>query len=716
MNILEGLNQRQQEAVLAEPGPLLILAGAGSGKTKTLVHRIAYLISEREVKPWNIVAVTFTNKAAREMRDRVYLLLTGQQPPDTGKRIPLESKILPVVGTFHSVCVHILRRDIELLGYKRSFVIYDTQDQLSVIRDIMKHFNIDKKEIKPQALLGMISNAKNELKTPHDVASEVSSFMEELVAKIYPIYQERLKEANALDFDDLIMQTVRLWQQHPDVLERYQDMWQHVMIDEYQDTNTAQYTWAQLLAGKYRNISVIGDDAQSIYGWRGANIQNILSFERDYPETIEIILEQNYRSSKNIVEASNHVVELNKFKKEKKLWTENAHGDKIEIREVFDEKIEANTVVKEILKDTGKYKDPAERAKFPEDDELTYVSEDEPEEPTGILDRVLAVRGGLLGSNMARPTREPTIDISLREAAASTDVPWSDYVMLYRTNAQSRALEEVMLQYGIPYRIIGGIKFYERKEVKDIIAYLRLIANEADATSFKRIVNVPARAIGATSVGKIEAYAQAQRIIMEEACKVGATVLGRSANAASGFAQMMQLLREGVKDLTPAECIDHVLDKTGYKQFLLDGTEEGENRYANVMELKSVCAPFADKKGMEGLQEFLSDVALVSDTDTISDRSQAVTLMTVHSAKGLEFPVVFMCGMEEGIFPHARSIFEPKEMEEERRLAYVGITRAKRKLFLMHTAQRTLYGNTQVNPPSRFIDDIPNEFVERYEL
>ncbi|OQO99590.1 DNA helicase PcrA [Geobacillus sp. 44C] len=640
--LLANLNEQQQAAVKTTEGPLLIMAGAGSGKTRVLTHRIAYLMAEKRIAPWNILAITFTNKAAREMKERVQGLLGGAAEEIW-------------ISTFHSMCVRILRRDIDRIGIDRNFSILDTTDQLSVLKNILKEKNIDPKKFDPRAILGTISNAKNELLTPEKFAKKVSSYYEKIVSDVYEEYQKRLLRNHALDFDDLIMTTIQLFERVPEVLEHYQYKFQYIHIDEYQDTNRAQYVLVKMLASRFKNICVVGDADQSIYRWRGADIQNILSFEKDYPNAKVILLEQNYRSTKRILQAANEVIEHNVNRKPKKLWTENPEGQKIVYYEAMNESDEAQFVV-------GKIKE--------------YV------------------------------------DSGKRR--------YSDFAILYRTNAQSRVMEEVLLKSNIPYQIVGGLKFYDRKEIKDVLAYLRVIANPNDDISLLRIINVPKRGIGVSSIDKIVSYASENGLSVFEA--LGELEhIGLSARTAASLIEFRRQLEQWAQlqeYVSVTELVEDVLDKSGYREMLkAEKTLEAQSRLENIDEFLSVTKHFENVSEDKSLIAFLTDLALISDIDQLNETNgenqDAVVLMTLHSAKGLEFPVVFLIGMEEGIFPHSRSLDDEDEMEEERRLAYVGITRAEEELFLTSAQMRTLFGYTNINPVSRFIREIPEELVER---
>lgn len=642
MSILESLNERQKEAVTLTEGPVLIVAGAGSGKTRALTHRIAYLIKEAGVLPWQILGVTFTNKAAEEMKKRIRELLNLPAEAPWNK----ESVDQPAMGTFHSICAQILRNEIHHLGYENRFVIYDDGDQLSLVKRIMKELEIDQKQCNPKAIAGTICAAKNKLQGPEAFTSFAQDFFSQNVAKVYTRYQKALKKANALDFDDLIMIAVELFQSHESILMKYQERWKYIHVDEYQDTNHAQYTFIKLLASAQRNICVVGDPDQSIYSWRGADIQNILSFEKDYPEAKTVLLEENYRSTQNILTCANHVIEKNKGRVKKALWTKNQPGDRIAVVELETEKEEAEFIMNEI-------------------------------------------------KNSKRPL--------------------SEHVVLYRTNAQSRLVEEALLRFGIPYKIVGGVKFYKRKEIKDVIAYLRLIQNPADDTSFIRVINAPPRKIGARTLEILQRNANKESVplmIMAENAATISELPEKKQKALKEFAICMSELREVNREMSASHVLKEVITESGYGEFLLDGSEEGEERMENVRELISVSQKYDGLEPGVSLATFLEEVALVSDTDDLNFQNNAVTLMTLHSAKGLEYPVVFITGMEEGIFPHSRTLFNPEELEEERRLAYVGMTRAREKLYMTRARNRLLYGEHQTNAPSRFIADLPEELID----
>jgi DNA helicase II / ATP-dependent DNA helicase PcrA len=638
--LLNGLNPEQQKAVRTVDGPLLLMAGAGSGKTRVLTHRIAYLMVEKGVNPYNILAITFTNKAAREMRERIQKMMGG-----------VADEIW--ISTFHSMCVRILRRDIDRLGYNRNFTILDSTDQQSVIKSILKDKNMDPKKFDPRAILGTISSAKNELITPEEYAKTAGDYFSQKVSDVYEEYQRRLRKNNALDFDDLIMTTITLFMRVPEVLEYYQRKFQYIHVDEYQDTNRAQYMLVKLLAQRFQNLCVVGDSDQSIYRWRGADITNILSFEKDYPRASVILLEQNYRSTKKILLAANMVIQNNMNRKPKNLWTENAEGNKIMYYRADSEQGEAQFII-------GKIQEQ--------------------------------IRNGR---------------------------KLSDIAILYRTNAQSRVIEESFLKSNIDYSIVGGIKFYDRKEIKDILAYLRLISNPDDDISLQRIINVPKRAIGSTSIDKIANFATMHDLSMFQALET-IEMIGLSPKAEKAAAEFRNLVSNYTHQqeyLSVTELVEEVLDKTGYRDMLkAEKSIESQSRLENIDEFLTVTKSFEESSEDKSLVAFLTDLALVADIDRLDDdgekKTDFVTLMTLHSAKGLEFPVVFLIGMEEGVFPHSRSLMEEDEMEEERRLAYVGITRAEEELFITNAQMRTLFGRTNMNPESRFIKEIPADLVE----
>ncbi|MCU7774563.1 DNA helicase PcrA [Enterococcus faecium] len=645
--LLNGMNPRQKEAVLHTDGPLLLMAGAGSGKTRVLTHRIAYLIEEKEVNPWNILAITFTNKAAKEMKERVNAILASG-----GEDV--------WVSTFHSMCVRILRKDVDFIGYNRNFTIIDSSEQLTLMKRILKELNIDPKKYDPRSILGTISQAKNSLQTPQDFAKMQGSYYEEIAAKCYAAYQKELQYNQCMDFDDLIMNTIRLFEEHPDSLTYYQNKFHYIHVDEYQDTNHAQYTLVNLLAGRFRNLCVVGDADQSIYGWRGADMQNILDFEKDYPDAAVILLEQNYRSTKNILSAANQVIENNSNRKPKNLWTENKEGNKI----------------------------------------TYYRADNERDETRFIVDR-------------------------MQEEIRSNHRNYGDFAILYRTNAQSRVMEETLLKANIPYKMVGGHKFYDRKEIKDILAYLNVLANPQDSISFERIVNSPKRGIGPGSIEKLRSFASLHEWpLLEAAQNVDlANIGGKVGQQLGAFGEMIQEVTQMIPYLTVTELTKEVLDRSGYLEDLkIQNTLEAQARIENLEEFLTVTQEF-DKQfeqqneedadaPEEKLTVFLNDLALVSDIDNLEEDASQVTLMTLHAAKGLEFPVVFLIGLEEGVFPLSRALMEESELEEERRLAYVGITRAEEALYLTNAFSRTLYGRTQYNRPSRFVEEIDQELLE----
>ncbi|AWM43227.1 DNA helicase PcrA [Bacillus amyloliquefaciens] len=641
--LLSGLNPVQQEAVKTTDGPLLLMAGAGSGKTRVLTHRIAYLMAEKHVAPWNILAITFTNKAAREMKERVESILG-----------PGADEVW--ISTFHSMCVRILRRDIDRIGINRNFSILDTADQLSVIKGILKERNIDPKKFDPRSILGSISSAKNELIEPEEFAKTAGGYYDQVTSDVYTDYQKKLLKNQSLDFDDLIMTTIKLFERVPEVLEFYQRKFQYIHVDEYQDTNRAQYLLVKQLAARLENICVVGDSDQSIYRWRGADIANILSFEKDYPSANVILLEQNYRSTKRILQAANEVIKNNSNRKPKNLWTENDEGIKLSY----------------------------------------YSGDNEFGEGQFVAGKIY-------------------------ELNSSGRRKLSDIAILYRTNAQSRVIEETLLKSGLNYNIVGGTKFYDRKEIKDILAYLRLVSNPDDDISFTRIVNVPKRGVGATSLEKIASYAAMNGMSMFQAVKqvdfIG--VSAKAANALDGFGAMIENLTNMQDYLSITELTEEILEKTEYREMLkAEKSIEAQSRLENIDEFLSVTKNFEQKSEDKSLVAFLTDLALIADIDQLDQKEEesggkdAVTLMTLHAAKGLEFPVVFLMGMEEGVFPHSRSLMEEAEMEEERRLAYVGITRAEEELYLTNAKMRTLFGRTNMNPESRFIREIPGDLLE----
>ena len=639
-DLLESLNNRQKEAVVTTEGPCLVIAGAGSGKTKVLTHKIAYLMTQKYVKPWNILAITFTNKAANEMKQRVENIVG-----DAAKDIWM--------GTFHSICVRILRKYIDRIGFDNSFLIFDTQDQKTLMKDCLKALKVDDKLFTDRSVLYEISNAKNDMLEPRDYKVKYEGdFRKETIGQIYELYQRRLKENNAIDFDDIINYTIEILSENPDVLQYYTEKFKYVLVDEYQDTNKAQFQLVSILASKYGNITVVGDNDQGIYSFRGADITNILNFEKDFPGTKIIKLEQNYRCTGNILKAANAVIKNNQVKYDKKLWTENEEGSMPTIFSGDDEYNEAKYIAEQInsLKREEYYK-------------------------------------------------------------------FSDFAILYRMNSQSRAIEEILRREDIPYKIIGGLKFYERKEIKDIIAYLRLIFNTSDNISLKRIINEPKRGIGKTSLENIERLSEdsgkSMYDIIKNAQEYG---LNRIYLNSREFIETIEDLRNKKDDLAISDLIKEILNKTGYTKALeLENTVEAESRIQNLEEFLTVAIEFEEESADNTLAEFLEGITLSSDVDNLEEEEESVTLMTLHSAKGLEFPVVFLVGMEEGIFPGYKSIGEPKELEEERRLFYVGITRAKEHLYLTCAKRRTIFGSTSYNAMSRFINEIPGELLAGYE-
>lgn len=633
-----GLNPQQAEAVINTEGPMLIMAGAGSGKTKVLTCRVANLL-QKGVRPYRILAITFTNKAAAEMRERVNNM-SGPAAKDVW------------LFTFHAFCARFLRMEIDKLpGYGGNFAIYDTADSQNLIKQILKEMNLDDKRFQPSGILSRISNAKNALQDAAAFARQAGDFYEQKVADIYSRYEQKLQLNNALDFDDLLMLSIKLLQENKEVREKYQDRFDYLLVDEYQDTNHAQYLLTKFLAAKHRNICVVGDADQSIYGWRGADIQNILDFEKDYPDAKVIKLEQNYRSTQIILDAANAVIENNTGRKPKNLWTENKSGADIIYFQAVDERDEARFVIEQL-------------------------------------------------QNLQRTENKKLGDMAI----------------LYRTNTQSRIFEEMLIKSGISYNMVGGLKFYERKEIKDIIAYLRVIFNPADSLSLLRIINVPKRGIGDASLAKIQAYAAANNVSLFEAVSNAAAIDGLSSRFVSKLDDLAGIIFElmNLASEAPVEdLIDRVLRDTGYLEELEnERTPQAQSRIDNLHELISVAQEFAASEEENNLENFLAHVALVSDIDDTELGEDAITLMTLHSSKGLEFPVVFLVGMEEGLFPHARTLMDETEIEEERRLCYVGITRAKEKLFLSSTKMRTIYGNTVTYPPSRFLQEIPARLVK----
>jgi DNA helicase-2/ATP-dependent DNA helicase PcrA len=641
MDILAELNPAQREAVEAINGPVLILAGPGSGKTRVITHRVAYLIKVVGVSPHRIMAVTFTNKAAREMEARLNKLVGGQVKDLT-------------IGTFHAICARILRREGKAIGIDPKYVIYDDDDQISLLKKSLQELGLDPKQYAPRALQSAISSAKSQMLTPSDFSRRGRSYFEEITQRVYERYEKLLAASSALDFDDLLGKAVELFRKSPETLLRYQSRYLHIQVDEFQDTNLVQYELIKQLAGKYRNICVVGDPDQSIYSWRSADLRNILNFEKDYPDARVVLLEQNYRSTKLILEAASGVISANRQRKPKGLWTENEPGVPVAVIETYTEQEEAQYVVNEI-------------------DNLVRRGEVKP----------------------------------------------GDCAVMYRTNAQSRVLEEAFIRYGTPYKLVAGTRFYERREVKDIIAYLRLIHNPFDSVSLTRIINVPQRGIGQQSLDELTRWAGSQGVgeyralqLLAEAKDTGAEMpfSARTVKSLTGFAVMIENLIEKSRELNAVELFDLLVENIGYKKYL-EGMPDGEERWENVLELRGVAQDYRDLPPQEGLSAFLESVALVSDVDSLDEKSDTVTLITLHQAKGLEFPVVFIVGMEDGILPHFKSIDDPTQLEEERRLCYVGITRGGKRVYLVRAFRRHLMGSSAVNRPSRFLKDIPPQLI-----
>ena len=642
MDVLAELNPAQREAVEAISGPVLILAGPGSGKTRVITHRVAYLIKVCGVSPHRIMAVTFTNKAAREMEERLHHLVSGSVRDLT-------------LGTFHAICARILRMDGNAIGVDSHFVIYDREDQTSLIKRGIQAVGLDPKQYTPQAIASAITAAKSRMLTPQDYIQRSHSYFEEVVGRVYERYQQLLGESNALDFDDLLMKVVQLFTNSPDILSRYQERYLHVQVDEFQDTNLVQYELIKQLSGKYRNICVVGDPDQSIYSWRFADLRNILSFEKDYPEAKVVLLEQNYRSTKLILEAASHIISANQQRKPKDLWTNNEMGELTTVVETYSEQEEAQFVVSEIER--------------------------------------------LVGQGRIR---------------------LGDCAVMYRTNAQSRALEEAFVRYGTPYKLVAGTRFYERREIKDIIAYLRLIQNPYDSVSLLRIINVPGRGIGQQTLAKLSSWAKSLGISEYEALQLVAEqkdseghqypFSSRIANALAGFLGVMEEFMARSRGLNLIDLFDLAVERSGYRQYILNGVD-GEERWENILELRTVAREYRHLNSPEGLAAFLEGVTLVSDVDGLDESVDTVTLITLHQAKGLEFPAVFIVGMEDGILPHFKSFDDPTQMEEERRLCYVGVTRAKQKVYLVRAFRRSLMGRSGVSQPSRFLEDIPQHLI-----
>jgi len=639
MDILAELNPAQREAVEAISGPVLILAGPGSGKTRVITHRVAYLIRVCGVSPHRIMAVTFTNKAAKEMAERLHRLV-GRLAGDL------------TLGTFHAICARILRWDGRVAGIDPRFVIYDAEDQLSLIKRSLQEVGLDPKQYAPRAIASAITSAKSRLLTPDDYLQRSRSYFEEVVGRVYECYQQLLAESNALDFDDLLMRAVQLFRSSPDILSRYQERYLHIQVDEFQDTNLTQYELIKQLGGKYRNICAVGDPDQSIYSWRFADLRNILSFEKDYPEAKVVLLEQNYRSTKMILEAASHIISANEQRKPKSLWTNNEPGELATVVETYTEQEEAQFVVSEIERLVG-------QGRF-----------------------------------------------SLGDCA-----------VMYRTNAQSRVLEEAFVRYGAPYKLVAATRFYERREIKDIIAYLRLVQNPYDSVSLLRAINVPGRGIGQQTLAKLSGWARSLGVPEYRALQLLAEQEGKEAlfnpritKLLTAFLNLIEEFRARSQEINLVGLFDLLIKRTGYQEYLLGGMG-GEERWDNVLELRTVVRQYNDLKPPDGLAAFLEGVTLVSDVDGLDETVEAVTLITLHQAKGLEFPVVFIVGMEDGILPHFKSLDDPAQMEEERRLCYVGVTRAKQRVYLVRAFRRSLMGSSTVNRPSRFLDDIPQHLI-----
>jgi DNA helicase-2/ATP-dependent DNA helicase PcrA len=641
MDILADLNPAQKEAVEAIEGPVLILAGPGSGKTRVITHRVAYLVRVVGVNPRRIMAVTFTNKAAREMEARLNQLVSSSVRDLT-------------LGTFHAICARILRIEGKVIDVSPRFVIYDDDDQISLLKRSLQELDLDHNQYAPRSVQSAITAAKSRMLTPTDYLQRSRSYFEEVVQRVYERYEKLLTDSSALDFDDLLLKTVQLFRQNPDILERYQSRYLHIQVDEFQDTNLVQYEMMKQLAGKHRNICVVGDPDQSIYSWRSADLRNILNFEKDYPDAKVVLLEQNYRSTQKILEAASHVISTNRQRKQKELWTENEPGVAPAVIETYTEMEEAQFVVSEIDK---------------------LISRDEVQ------------AGGC--------------------------------AVMYRTNAQSRALEEAFIRYGMPYKLVAGTRFYERREVKDIIAYLRLVQNPYDSVSLLRIINVPARGIGQRSLDELIQWSRSQDVPEYRGLQLLASsqkgdpdlpFSPRTVKTLSGFAVMIEELIAGSREMNILGLFDTVVKSSGYRHYLA-GLVDGDDRWENILELRGVAQEYRDLPPGEGLTAFLEGVALVSDVDDLQEQADTVTLITLHQAKGLEFPVVFIVGMEDGILPHFRSIDDPEQLEEERRLCYVGITRARKRVYLVRAFRRRFMGSSTVNQPSRFLKDIPSELL-----
>ena len=642
MDVLAELNPAQKQAVETIEGPLLIVAGPGSGKTRVITHRVAYLIKVCGISPHHIMAVTFTNKAAREMAERLEKLL-GQTAGDL------------TLGTFHAICARILRQEGKAIGLDSRFVIYDEEDQLSLIKQSLQELDLDPKQYAPRAIQSAIKYAKSRLLTPADYAEQTRNYFETVVQRVYERYQQSLTRSHGVDFDDLLMKTVQLFDNHPKVLAKYQSRYLHILVDEFQDTNITQYMLIKQLAGKYRNVCVVGDPDQSIYSWRFADLRNILSFEKDYPDAKVVFLEQNYRSTKTILDVASSIISVNSRRKPKRLWTENEAGIPISVIEAYNEDEEAQFVIGEIEK---------------------LVSEN------------VTTAGGC--------------------------------AVMYRVNAQSRALEEAYMRYGLPYKLVGGTRFYQRREIKDVIAYLRLIHNPADSISLTRIINVPGRGIGQRTLAELSGWAKNQDMSLYSALKMvadkkGPALTPRANYALKSFFDLIGKIIARNEELSLTGLLNEVLEQTRYKEHVLN-EENGEERWENIQELYTVARDYDELNPSEALTTFLEKVSLVSDVDELDEKVDATTLITLHQAKGLEFPVVFIVGVEEGLLPHRRSLEDPDELEEERRLCYVGVTRAQQRVYLLHTYHRNLFGGSSATQRSRFLQDIPKQLIARQGL
>jgi DNA helicase-2/ATP-dependent DNA helicase PcrA len=652
--ILARLNPSQAEAVSHPRGPLLILAGAGSGKTRVLAHRVAYLVATG-TKPWEIVAVTFTNKAANEMRERIADLIG----PEAGREA--------TIGTFHAICARILRREGESIGLTRSFTIYDRADQVALVKLMLRSLDLDEKRFAPAGMLAWIGQRKDELADVATAQRQAANFYDETAARVYEAYQRQLTSDDAVDFDDLLMRTVFLFEQHPDVLAKYQRRWQHVLVDEYQDTNRAQYLLCSLLAATHGNLAVVGDDDQSIYSWRGADLRNILDFERDHPEAKVVKLEQNYRSTQTILDAAHAVVSRNAGRKEKKLWTDRGTGTQITLFDAYNEYEEAEFVARQVERLVG---------------------------------------GNATGMTSLLTRRADDGDGALR---------YGEIAICYRINAQSRVLEEAFMRFGIPYQLVGGTRFYERREVKDALGYVRLARNRADRVALERVINVPARGIGEKTVEELRAWAESHGVSLWDAVEAAGenrNLAPRARASLAAFADVARGLMELAASEPPSAVFDAAYERSGLQRVIQDGTDEGEDRWTNLLELRNHAAEFDELAVPEGLARFLEEVALVSDQDTLEDRPDRVTLITLHAAKGLEFPVVFIVGMEEGLLPHKRALEDERELEEERRLTYVGMTRAKDRLYLVNARHRSTWGVGAASEPSRFLSELPEDLLD----